>query len=415
MPTFDDIDAPEQLLAPLGSYWSRRYPDPDGLQALLSALGVLLRRTGDDVAEMPAFLSRTALPAGQRKKIALLYFDDATAEAVADAYPGGYDPAQSRTYRLDDSFLHVEILLDQPLLPQTIYLRGVDFIDDNTAHTLTSLENISGNRIGLDVRYDRGWVGERLGEILGYRLGDSEAYRDALNAVLDGPGVESLGAFLEALSDTPRVAADGEVVEEVYDDGRFQLVITDQHVYRLPRGITLLVDPGDTLTAGQVLCKAWELLSPPHRTIPADLSEIVLPGNWLDPSLGGPLTFVNDDKTLSLSTVSGYTKLTWSMPDDPGDVSDFFTLLHTRGVAAGACLANYLDLRPAGQTTQPGADELPSTINPLEILLQTVFAGNVHILRLRPTLFGEKALSTAVLDLLPRLLPPETGLLVVTE
>lgn len=406
------LDNPAALVALLGTYWSRLYPDPEGLYGLMDALAPVMRRLGDGINDAFACLDRHTIPPGSLFSLYPATLDSASATVSASAYPGGRGPTEALDYVVSTGWLEAACRLDKPLEPGAIHFHNLDFRLTNG--TLTSLEDLGGPGFWLNYRQGRGLVHHHLGFALGYRLDDSQAYRDMLNAVIDGAATGSLTTFLSAVTDSPVTADDGETVETIFDDGCYQLVMTDRNVYRVRRDVTVLVDPGDVLPAGSRLTGAFELLRPPHRSIPADLTEIVVPAAWLDPSLGGPLTFTNSNETITLSTVSNYTKITWPMPDDAGDVADFFTLLHSRGVAASATLANYLDTRPQPQSTQPGDGELPTTVNPLELLLQ-VFRNHVWILRLRPSLFGAKALGTDHLVLLRKLVPVETGMLVVVE
>jgi len=406
------LDDPAALVALLGTYWSRLYPDQEGLYGLMDSLAPVMRRLGDGIGDAFACLDRHTVAPGSLFSLYPATLDNATAVVAASAYPGGRGPTDALSYSVSVDWLEATCRLDRPLEPDTIHFHNLDF--QLVASELTALEDLSGLGFWLNYRQDRGLVHHHLGFALGYRLADSQAYRDMLNAVVDGAATGSLATFLAAVTGSPVILTDGETVETIFDDGCYQLVMTDQNVYRVRRDVTVLVDPGDVLPAGSRLTNAFELLQPPHRSIPADLTEIVVPAAWLDPSLGGPLTFTNSNETISLSTVSSYTKITWPMPDDAGDVADFFALLHSRGVAASATLAGYLDTRPQPQSTQPGADELPTTVNPLELLLQ-VFRNHVWILRLRPALFGTGALGTDHLVLLRKLLPVETGMLIVVE
>jgi hypothetical protein len=249
--------------------------------------------------------------------------------------------------------------------------------------------------------------------LTGYKAPSSQAYKDLVVGLLDGsyagPTRQALDRALTGIYGIA-FAREHETVEDIYLGGSMQ-IFTDKNVYTFPVNCTPLVSLGEVLQQGQALTSAVRLLKPPLVALPADVTQISLPASMLDPSLAGPLTFTNTLETLTVSTVSGYTKVTWPMPDDSGAVAAFFTLLHARGVAASATLANYLDTRPSGQTTQPTAANLPTQINPALLLLNTVLRNQFWLVLVNEDQVQEQAQS---LPTLRRLLPAEQGLLVVT-
>jgi hypothetical protein len=78
-------------------------------------------------------------------------------------------------------------------------------------------------------------------------------------------------------------------------------------------------------------------------------------------------------------------------------------------------LANYMDLRPAGAPGQPGPDDLPSTINPLQFLCQNVLRANGLVLYLRPSQFGDGALGMGLSWVLREVLPPQVAVVTYTD
>ena len=130
------------------------------------------------------------------------------------------------------------------------------------------------------------------------------------------------------------------------------------------------------------------------------------------PQLLGPLTFVNSQQSITVSTVSGYIKITWPMPDNATNVSNFFTVLHSQGVTAGKTLANYLDLRTQPQATQPQAVNLPATVNPLGLLVGSVLRNNTLLVIIKSAGLGIGTLGLSWLTTLRQLVPPEVNMLV---
>lgn len=226
-----------------------------------------------------------------------------------------------------------------------------------------------------------------------------------IDAVTGGPSLGSLIRALALITDSP-FAKYRETVEWIGLERGERKVITDKEVYTASASSICQVSVGDTLSPGQALTDAVRLWDVQNGLVPNWLTSLTLgPGNlWSSYSLG----FSNSQQSISVQTgVSGFTKISFPLSGDSSDVSAFFTELHTRGVAGGKTLANYLDIRPlASQTSQPTAANLPATVNPLSLLCSYVLQGSTLVIKVDPSKYGSKAAASPTVPQLLALLVP---------
>ena len=268
----------------------------------------------------------------------------------------------------------------------------------------------------FNARYDQGAAYEQYGAALGHYGTTSQEYVDSLAAELTGlsanPSSSSFRKLASAMADVDLVKEDGEVVEVIQTSSTQHLVITDKNVYKLSSAAALLVAVGDVLKAEQPLTAALRIDFLNSGLVPAGLTFIDMPASFFGGITSGTLRFENSATAVSISTVSGKTKITFALTGAGGDVTAFFTALHANGVATGNTLANYLDNRPKPAVGEPTSGNLPATINPLKFLLENVFRGNAVLIRGAPAAYGPNAVGFSKTLPLRRMLSPFVALLI---
>lgn len=318
-------------------------------------------------------------------------------------------------------------------------VNGVDFVIDKTAHTITFLTDpfinsalvqtpvLDSNGDTVDeqiqlwffhAKLDWQFIYTQFGYVIGPQLATNQNYKDLVNAIwsawASATAYTDVSALVAAVTDIPCAKVQGETVEIVTADNRGQLVITDNTVYRFVDDVTITAEVDQVLAKGDQMCSDVYIFEGGGGRVP-DLAELEVPGSFFDPVVGGSLTFSNSDEALSVTMgVSGYTKLTWPLGGDGPDVTAFFTRLHEKGVANAATLANYMDLRPQPQPTQPGPGNLPTTINPLEFLFQNALRANCFVIQVTEAGLGPNALGLQYLSYLRQVVPAHTAAIVVT-
>tara|TARA_Y100001938_G_C8100590_1_gene441392 strand:- start:616 stop:2877 length:2262 start_codon:yes stop_codon:yes gene_type:complete len=111
---------------------------------------------------------------------------------------------------------------------------------------------------------------------------------------------------------------------------------------------------------------------------------------------------------------TSYTKITFDVGGFPADVEKFFNEIHSRGVTNDKTLAHLLDTR-TNKVGEPSADNLPTTINPLEFLAENVLRGNAFVVRLVASAFGPGHAGLEHIQFLRKIIPPHTAMLLLIE
>jgi len=259
------------------------------------------------------------------------------------------------------------------------------------------------------------YLANLYGCVIGDKADSSLAYKDFINAIMDGvttgTAMSHIYGAYTAMTGIPFAAGD-EVVEAVTADATHQLVLTTNHVYKLPLNATPTVAVGDVLSPFQPLTDVVRI-DEVNAEIPEDLTALTLDVDMLAPGIG-PLTFTNAEVDLVVTeNVDGYTKVEFELGGDSEDVAAFFDEMHARGVAAGTTLANLLDIR-ANPTTQPAAINLPATINPLKFLVENVVRGSLCLVRVKTAELGDGIGLTHEFAV-RTIMPPHAALITIEE
>jgi hypothetical protein len=210
------------------------------------------------------------------------------------------------------------------------------------------------------------------------------------------------------------LARESETVSEVSSDGLHTLVLTDRNVYRVSPESTVIVAAGDKLEAGDPVCNAVLLYEFNRGQVPADLLGLSLGAGFLQGKYLGEVGFPNRDVAIKIETVGGATKVSCDLGGHPADVTTFWAETHARGIARGKTLAQALDRRdtPEGQ---PQPDNLPTTINPLSLIVDSALRYNAFVVRADVGGATEDAAGLWLLTTAERLVPPHTALILLLD
>ena len=317
-------------------------------------------------------------------------------------------------------------------------------------------------------------VGLRLKTSQGYK----DLTNAIISGLVDGGATAArIDDALAAICGVPISAATSETVEVVTDDAAGKLVITDKTVYRLPANAKPQVKEGQQISAGTQLVTGIDVLEfflgnsylappaqedelvcfPPATTSFADfdwdlitdesdnnlilntvndvctparknLSALAVGPEFLSACFYSDLVFENKEVPLEIDTnhPTGYTYIKFKVGGFPGDVDAFFNEMHKRGIHAhenkNECalgrrvgtLAHTLDRRK-NALTEPTADNLPKTINPLKFIVENVLRNNVFIVRINTESLGQNRLGMYNIRHIKPLIPPQTAMIVVFE
>lgn len=270
-----------------------------------------------------------------------------------------------------------------------------------------------------------------------------------------------------------------ETVEVAEYDAAGLFIATDKTVYRFNAGAVPSVEAGQVIHAGTQLVRGIDIkeffvgnvyapafapseqliVSRPARDVLVDnafeqpdtgnnaavildpvttacqnvrreLTALALDGGYMAACFYGDLVFENRTVPLEVITdhPSKYTYVRFKLGGFPADIDQFFDEIHLRGIAAAEApkpqcdgpvrrqgtLAHLLDSR-AQPATEPAAAHLPSTINPLQFLIENVLRNNVFVVRILVPALGQNSIGLYNIRHLRNLLPPQTGMIVVFE
>lgn len=451
-----DLDKPGSLVGLVGSFWGGTYEGSHDVESFLVSRARLDAQASQNLAEAIDATSRFKVPVYHTElwyplvlKESEMNTDDFSVPKYGEGYVYGAQPETDITLLYGDPLLRdvfafpkpsglskVSLLANRSDLPTVSWQYGLDFvIEDNWIKLRTNPfeeSNLAVRQIVEDgeitdrevvlwlfrSQWDKDYIWEHYGYILGCKYDSSEPYKKLVNAVFDatveGNSIDSIASLVSAITDAPLVEEDDEVVEEIVSTSKALVIVTDKKAYRHNPDSTAAVNVGDTLYKGQFMCRAGELFSPAHDTKPTWLAAISLDEAMTDQVYRGGLLFIDDDLPVTVTTEDSRTRVELDVRGFPRSTEKFWDEVHARGIADGTTLANLLDLRES-PTDDPTALSLPTTQNPLDFLLENVLRNNALIVTIRPPEFGDNQLPFTAFSMLRRILPPQKTVILIVQ
>jgi len=248
----------------------------------------------------------------------------------------------------------------------------------------------------------------------------STFYREFVSALWDslilGPTKSTLKLLLSAISGVP-FAQDNETVEEIVYQSNATIIATDVNAYSFQPSVQLTVAVGDTLTPGQEMCTAVDLIEPGSDTDWSSVAGIALGSSLTgrQPSLH-PITVENRtvDVVHAGYDPEGRAIVRFDVSGFPSDVESFWTEAHAAGAALGQTAAHLLDTRTVA-VDEPFPQDLPATVNPFTFFMDNLFDNNLYVLRLRPVDFADSAPGLSALEYLREYSSPYTTYVIFVE
>jgi hypothetical protein len=451
-----DYDNPAALLELLGSFWANTYPD-QLVEDLVVAYALVARQTHEEMLDLLNACGRRVVPVLHRPH----WYQLVLKESEHNTEPGtsmsvygsgiyyGPQPVGGEqlkygepwfpysVFPAPDGLVDCTYIFNRITQPSLSLIRGPDFLIDTDNQVVVFKDNpfensnVAAREVYVDGQvtdrevslwmfrpgFDRSDIYTQFGYPLRFELDSTESYRNAVNALWDGlikgTGSQDVQETIAAICDVPLVQGT-ETVEVIQDEGTHLSIVTDQRAYRFNANATAIVSVGDTVRPGDQLTNAVRIYEFGHGAVPADLQAITLGPGFLPEGYYDGLTFHNKDVDLVVDTTGVFTKVSFEIGGWPGDIEKFWDDFHDKGVAAGQTLAQLLDQR-VNKVGEPGASNLPATVNPLEFLAENVLRNNAFIVKIGYNRLGPDAVSIQHLRQLRRLIPPHTGLIILAE
>jgi len=466
-----DLDRSRVLLSILGSFWARTYTAVDQVRSYVDATAQSVAQSHRNLLEAVAALSRVTVPLYHTENwtpITLRRSDantglvgvgrfDTDQLAFGDGRASFDTPIQRPYFAFPkpDKLVGVAQIFNKLIFPTVALTDKVDYILDETRGALVFSANpfdspgflkrgiYKGKDLvdeeitvwGFHGQFDYDYVFNQFAYALGMRLKTSQGAKDLMNAVYSGlvnggATVRDLDAAVAAICGVPLTVEPEETVEVVQVDARGLFIATDKNVYRFQENAAPVVAVGDKLLVGSRLTDALEIVTLTSGQVPASISALTLDQGFLAACFYGDLVFENKDLPLAVDAAhpSGYTFVKFPLGGFPADVARFFDDLHARGVAAAqivpdpcdrqrrklGTLAHMLDRR-AQPESEPTANNLPSTINPLKFIVANILRNNVIIVRIKGGALGQNRLGLYNIRHLRQLLPPQAAMIVIYD
>ena len=478
-------DRPRNLLAALGSFWSETYSGRDQIESIVRAKGQIENQTAQDLLETVAALSRYTVPIFHRDNwyplrllrscrnatvVSVPKYDGSLTYDGKHRFDRPLNVKESHTWPLPAGLVEVNMIFNRFTEPSLTWSDGTEFETTDEAVTFyanpfddarVTKQPVYEDGVAVDEEallwvfrggFDWDQIYRQFAYVLGIRLQSSSGYRDLMNAIFDalvgGTTRRQMELAVSAMTGIPLVLETQEIVEQVANDGKHRLVVTDQHVYRFALTTMPIVSVGDTVHAGDSLVDALDIHEFNRGVTPDGLQALAMGPGFLSACYYGDLVFENKEVPLEVTEAEddpyGYTYVKFGLGGFPLDVQRFFDDIHERGITAAEAaldpcddvdvitipgdecvgiptqeirlgtLAHRLDRR-VEKIGEPTALALPATINPLQFLVENVLRNNVTVIRVRVSDLGRDALGLHVARFFHKVVPPHTAVIFVME
>lgn len=454
-----DIDKPDKLLSFLGSHWESVYEGKNQVRSLMLARGRAENQKTIRLQEAVDSVSRFTVPTQhieQWERFVLKESEKNLTDISLLRYGEGavygndplsgvihkYGVAQNlfSTFPLPTNFTLPPFILNGFTTATRTLTLGLDYILDDIDNAIIFRKDpfedsllvkqdvfkdgvVTDREIELWIfrlQLDEDLIRRQFGYVFGISLDSDQNFKDYLNALWDGAVEGSAGKQIEdafaALTDTPVVLSEGEVVEHIQKDQRHQLIITDKNSYRYNLLAVPIVSVGDVMIQGAQLVDTVTILEFHDGVVPnvADLLSLELGKEYLIDGFSGGISFHNKDVAVLVDTSGIFTEVEFEVGGFLGDTIFFWNEFNTRGIASPPTLAQLLDQR-TNKVGEPTALNLPTTINPLEFLVQNVLRNNAFVIKIKVNQQGANRLPIGESKTIRKIIPPHTALFVSYE
>lgn len=430
----------------MGSFWTTLYQDPLFLRRLQAGRALMAAQAYLDVLEVTNILNRRLLPVLHRERwYPLVVRRSQRGQGEAAALKLGMEPGpvvgmqtdtafpRRTTFRLggDVAFANITTyplnpvptriltcLVDNIAAPNVILVKDKDFtVQDGTLVLRTAddpfadgsvfpIDRLSTDGVedqeavlwACDVLFDKDYVYEHLGYVLGVKTGSTEYFKRLINSIWDlitsGATPQLLSSALGALCNVPTIQTALEQVQTITANPNGDiLVITNASVYYLPP-IAVMRDgvvPGALLRYGEFLdqaIKIYPIIADPTATKVNGMTEYSSTFRQDIPAITLPPTFFSTPLQygfcLSWDAVpiysagldaNGNPKLWFPLQGLASDVTafwqDVWNRCETQGISLETCFTGYLN-----DTVLSQIGVVCGHVEPLSFFLRNLLGAN---------------------------------------
>lgn len=293
-----DFDRSRNMIAALGSFWSRLYEASDQVESYVTGTALLANQTYLNLLEVVAATSRYNTPLFHTEYIAPVVLRRSeqnsalTATAQFDATTAQFDGSlffdvpentQLFSFPLPAKLVDVMQVFNRITFPTAVLVKNTDFVIDQNRRAIVFNKNPFEDPAFLKRpitdapepdeeitlwafrgQFDYDFVFEQFAYAVGLRLRTSQGYKDLTNAIISGlvEGGATAGVIdtaFAAMCGLPVSLEPKETVEVVEYDARGLIIATDKNVYRFPETAVPRVTPEQVIHAGTQLVTAIEI------------------------------------------------------------------------------------------------------------------------------------------------------------
>jgi len=454
----NSIEEKRTIVSSMGSFWTSVFKNSDYLASLISADADLTKQTLHDYNEIVDSLSVYSVPLTRYVEwipinISTNDEEQLTANQLTYGEGGVYGPQtdgavylygaaavrKNFRYFIGIDVNDIAVITNAISEPTLTLVNGIDFkvedgfivfkINPFDNELITKRYSASDGSYACSlwlnhVKFDKQYVYNKFGSLLGVSGDSTSQWYRLLTQVLfsskvDGSSKDMFSLLLSAVTNT-LFAIDGEIVRVIDTEDPDRLVIvTDFKVYAFHKDATPLVAVGDILIEGQPLVDTVQVFELSTSTgvddAIAEVPAISLDSKFISGDFTGELVFENKTVTLDYEGLDEGNRavVTFEVSGYDADIDLFWDTVHTNGVQAGKVLADYLDKRTV-KNGPPLPSHLPSTVNPMEFVLENIMRNNLTIVKLKPLQVRDTSILKYI-RLLRKFLPPHTTLIMYIE
>ena len=288
-----DFDRSRNLIAALGSFWSRLYTGVDQVHSYVDATAHVANQTYQNLIETIESLSRFDIPLLHTEKLTPVVLKKSERNSARTTiarfdrdsgvnFSGGlqFDAANANapffSFPLPAELVDAAQFFNRITFPTGVLSKNLDFLIDVERGALIFAADPFENPVftkrpaagttddeeltlwAFCGKFDYNNVFNQFAYAVSIKLRTSQGYKDLTNAVISGlvaggATAAILDAAIAAICGVPISTGPDEVVERVDNDARGLLIITDKAVYRFPETAVPRVEVEQRVTAGTPL------------------------------------------------------------------------------------------------------------------------------------------------------------------
>jgi hypothetical protein len=293
-----DLDRSRNMIAALGSFWSRIYEGSDQISSYVTATALLANQTYLNLLEVVAATIRYDIPLFHTEyitPIVLRRSEQNSARTTITQFDRNdkvfdgdlrFDTPPTTnlfSFPLPEALANVMHVFNRITFPTAVLTKNIGFIIDRDRHAIVFKENPFDNPSflrrpvtdapepdeeitlwGFRGEFDYDFIFDQFAYAVSLKLQTSQGYKELTNAIISGlieGGATSaiLDAALAAICGVPVSIDPQETVEAIETDNDGLFIATDKNVYRFADNAIPRVTVDQVIPAGTQLIQAIEI------------------------------------------------------------------------------------------------------------------------------------------------------------